>query len=72
VTEQQLRAQVDTLLDDPLDELGDDEDLTFAGLDSIRLMSLITAWRADGHDVTFEALVERPTFAAWRELLEVT
>ena len=61
-----LRATVTDLLDEPV---GDDDDLFDAGLDSIRLMTVVEHLRAGGHDVSFVDLAERPTLAAWAELL---
>jgi bifunctional isochorismate lyase/aryl carrier protein len=61
-----LRATVADLLDEPV---GDDDDLFDAGLDSIRLMTVVEHLRAGGHDVSFVDLAERPTLAAWVDLL---
>jgi bifunctional isochorismate lyase / aryl carrier protein len=66
---QGLREQVADVLAVAPEEVGDHEDLSLLGLDSIRIMSLISTWRATGIDVTFEDLAERPTFAEWAELL---
>lgn len=64
-----LRAALQELADEPLDDLTDDDDLSDAGIDSIRLMGLITQWQQAGLAVTFEELAEEPTIAAWAELL---
>ena len=61
-----VRAAVTPLLDEPV---GDDDDLFDAGLDSIRLMTVVEHLRAGGHDVSFVDLAERPTLTAWAELL---
>ena len=61
-----LRAQVTEVLGEPV---ADDDDLIDAGLDSIRLMTLIERWRADGHEVSFVDLAEQPTIAGWAGLL---
>lgn len=61
-----VRATVAPLLDEPV---GDGDDLFDAGLDSIRLMTVVERLRADGHDVSFVDLAERPTLNAWAELL---
>lgn len=68
-TAEQLRAALQELADEPLDDLADDDDLSDAGIDSIRLMGLITQWQQAGLAVTFEELAEEPTIAAWAELL---
>lgn len=65
----ELRAALQELADEPLDDLADDDDLSDAGIDSIRLMGLITQWQQAGLAVTFEELAEEPTIAAWSELL---
>ncbi|MFE7134430.1 phosphopantetheine-binding protein [Streptomyces sp. NPDC057638] len=50
-------------------EIPADADLLEFGLDSIRLMTLVEKWRADGARIGFVDLAERPTLAAWAELL---
>lgn len=50
-------------------ELQDDDNLLDWGLDSIRIMSLLEAWRRAGLDINFMTLAEQPTLAAWWELL---
>lgn len=69
-TRDELRAALQELADEPLDDLADDDDLSDAGIDSIRLMGLISQWQQAGLGVTFEELAEEPTIAAWAELLE--
>ena len=64
-----VRAALAALADEPLDDFSDDDDLSDAGIDSIRLMGLITEWQRAGLAVTFEELAEEPTIAAWSELL---
>ncbi|MER5874244.1 phosphopantetheine-binding protein [Streptomyces sp. NPDC002044] len=58
----------DVLYTEPCD-VSLEEDLLDQGLDSIRLMSLIEKWRAEGAKVTFVDLAERPTLRQWAELL---
>ncbi|SHH12219.1 phosphopantetheine-binding protein [Streptoalloteichus hindustanus] len=53
---------------EPADIAVDDE-LVDTGLDSVRIMSLVERWRAAGVEVTFVELAERPSLAAWWELL---
>ncbi|WP_371495285.1 phosphopantetheine-binding protein [Kitasatospora sp. NBC_00374] len=65
-----LRADLADLLDEPAEEIGDDDDLRDLGLDSIRLMSLISLWRARGARVEFADLAETtPTVRAWSAYL---
>lgn len=68
-TAQSLRASVAALLGMPAAELAEDENLLYAGLDSIRLMSLVERWRRAGAGVTFVELAEAPTLARWWGLL---
>jgi aryl carrier-like protein len=69
VTPEELRAQVAGLVGMAPEEVDMEEELMLLGLDSIRMMSLITDWRAAGIEVTFEDLAERPTLGEWAELL---
>ncbi|MGW0435668.1 phosphopantetheine-binding protein [Micromonospora sp. NPDC003197] len=66
MTIETLRAQVIEVLGEPV---GDDDNLLDAGLDSIRLMTLVERWRADGREVSFLDLAEDPTIAGWATLL---
>jgi len=67
-----LRAEVAALLEVPAVELLEDENLMYAGLDSIRLMSLLERWRRAGADTTFVELADRPTLAEWWRVLSGT
>jgi bifunctional isochorismate lyase/aryl carrier protein len=69
MTREAVRARLLALTDEPLDDFGDDDDLSDAGIDSIRLMGVISEWQDAGFAVTFEALAEEPTIAAWTALL---
>ncbi|MEV7152919.1 MULTISPECIES: phosphopantetheine-binding protein [unclassified Streptomyces] len=40
-----------------------------AGMDSLRIATLLERWRAAGADVTFVELAERTTFTQWWQLL---
>ncbi|NKI73136.1 isochorismatase [Dickeya sp. CFBP 2040] len=62
-----LRAELLPLLDD--DDISDDDNLLDYGLDSVRIMSLVTRWRQQGHDLDFVALVKNPTLRHWHQLL---
>jgi aryl carrier-like protein len=65
-----LREQIAELLYVEPDELSYEDDLIDAGLDSIRVMTLIERWRKEGMEVGFPDLAERPTIDAWARLLE--
>jgi len=65
-----LQKQLAELLKQPLRAIGFEDNLVDLGLDSIRLMSLLETWRRTGvSEVSFTALAEKPTIAAWAELL---
>ncbi|MCK8676152.1 MULTISPECIES: phosphopantetheine-binding protein [Streptomyces] len=64
-----LRADVAEVLYVEADELADDENVFDQGMDSIRTMTLLESWRADGAEVDFTQLAERPTLSAWAALL---
>lgn len=68
-TAERLRAEIAELLYLDPGELDADENLIEAGLDSIRVMTLIERWKRDGVELSFADLAERPTVAAWAELL---
>ncbi|MEU1280946.1 phosphopantetheine-binding protein [Streptomyces sp. NPDC005805] len=52
------------------DEVEVDESLLDQGLDSIRLMTLVERWRAEGAEIAFVDLAERPTLTEWAALLD--
>lgn len=64
-----LQAEVAQLLQMPASDLRSDDHLLHAGLDSIRLMSLVERWRRGGSSLTFVDLAEKPTLAEWWSLL---
>lgn len=66
---QVLRQQLGELLEQPLQQVGAEENLLDWGLDSIRLMSLVEIWRRRGAEVSFTDLAEQPTLSAWTQLL---
>ncbi|MFI1285651.1 phosphopantetheine-binding protein [Streptomyces sp. NPDC020858] len=69
--ERLVRDVADVLYTEPSD-ISLEEDLLDQGLDSIRLMSLVEKWRAEGATVTFVDLAERPTLRQWADLLTAT
>ncbi|MGV9409851.1 phosphopantetheine-binding protein [Nocardia sp. NPDC003693] len=51
-------------------ELTPETNLLDAGLDSVRIMSLVEKWRADGHaHIDFPTLASDPVLASWFEAL---
>ncbi|GAA4793132.1 phosphopantetheine-binding protein [Streptomyces sanyensis] len=68
-TRERLARDVADVLYVEADEIPVDENLLEQGLDSVRLMTLVERWRADGAEVAFVDLAERPTLAEWAALL---
>ncbi|MEC3914684.1 phosphopantetheine-binding protein [Nocardia sp. CDC160] len=50
-------------------ELDPAADLFAAGLDSVRVLSLVERWRAAGREIGFVDLLDEPTATAWWRLL---
>nr|WP_067541674.1 phosphopantetheine-binding protein [Nocardia crassostreae] len=51
-------------------ELDDETNLLDAGLDSVRIMSLVEKWRADGFEhVDFPSLAAAPVLGSWIDVL---
>ncbi len=65
----ELRQQVGDLLQMTPQDLDDDENLLYAGLDSVRLMHLLECWRRAGASVNFVELAEQPAINNWWRLL---
>ncbi|KQB84798.1 isochorismatase family protein [Corynebacterium lowii] len=66
-----LRALLAELLEEDLTDLDEEGDrLDDWGLDSVRLMTMITRLREQGIDVSFEDVPEDATFAELREIVE--
>ena len=65
----EVRAEVASVLQVTVDEIGPDDNLLDHGLDSIRIMSLVERWRRAGREITFVALAEKPTPAEWWAML---
>jgi bifunctional isochorismate lyase / aryl carrier protein len=68
---EQLKAQVFAFLDDEdIQEFDVDEELVDYGLDSIQIMSLVTKWKAQGVEVSFQELASAATLNGWWELIQ--
>ncbi|MDX3746443.1 phosphopantetheine-binding protein [Streptomyces sp. AK08-02] len=52
------------------DEVDLEESPLDAGLDSLRIVTLVERWQAAGADVSFVDLAERTSFAQWWQLLQ--
>jgi bifunctional isochorismate lyase/aryl carrier protein len=64
-----LSIEVSELLEEPSAAIEPEESLLDRGLDSVRLMVMVDRLQQRGADVTFGDLAERPTLAAWAELV---
>ncbi|MFD9433470.1 phosphopantetheine-binding protein [Streptomyces sp. NPDC060002] len=64
-----FRADLAEYLYQRPDEVDLDEHPLQAGLDSLRIVTLLERWRAAGVDVTFADLAECTSFAQWWQLL---
>ncbi|WP_406129643.1 phosphopantetheine-binding protein [Streptomyces sp. NBC_00989] len=70
LTPDSFRADLAECLFLPPDEIDLEESPLDAGLDSLRIVTLLERWQAAGADVTFIDLAERTSFAQWWQLLE--
>ncbi|MEV7891150.1 phosphopantetheine-binding protein [Streptomyces sp. NPDC002817] len=64
-----FRADLAEFLYQRPDEVDLDDNPLDAGLDSLRIVTLIERWRESGADVTFVELAECASFAQWWHLL---
>ncbi|WP_336085073.1 phosphopantetheine-binding protein [Nocardia sp. SSK8] len=70
MTDEQVIGDVAAVLGVDPAELATDTDLLDAGLDSVRIMSLVEKWRSAGHeDIDFPTLAGDPVLGSWIELL---
>lgn len=63
-----------TLITDIIGEncfLNPEENLFSIGLDSIKIMNLVSILRKEGYDVTFPQFIKNPTIVHWMQLLEL-
>ncbi|MEL7382869.1 isochorismatase [Vibrio campbellii] len=67
-----MRKDVADILDVDLDEVDVDENLIFLGLDSIRVMTLHSRWKALGFNVELAEMVSLHTIKDWWEATQVT
>ncbi|MFB7933899.1 MULTISPECIES: phosphopantetheine-binding protein [Streptomyces] len=67
-----FRADLAELLHQQPHEVDLDENPFHAGLDSLRVVTLIERWRESGVEVTFVDLAECTSFAQWWRLLSVS
>ncbi len=70
LTREDFKKQLLAALDVEEDEFDADENLIDYGLDSVRVMMLVTEWRKLGMEVGFEELAKKPTFNGWWDIIE--
>lgn len=64
-----LLARVAELLNIEVSQIDTDEELMDQGLDSVRLVEIVTFLRREGFEADFADLAEDSSVDAWRELL---
>ena len=69
LTPESLHAAVVAQLGDRAADLGVDDDLIGRGADSLTIIRLATVFRAQGVELSFSDLLDRPTLAAWWQLI---
>jgi len=67
---EEMRRDIAAMIHVEADEIGDDDDLMDAGLDSMRAMNLVLLWQERGIDLDFSELAERPTLHHWWSVAE--
>ncbi|VDC31313.1 phosphopantetheine-binding protein [Pseudogemmobacter humi] len=65
LTLEKMRADIARLIDLDPAEVGDGDHLPDLGLDSLRLMQLVTAWEQDGVKLDFAVFAESATLGEW-------
>lgn len=70
LTRDSMKADIARILMIAVEEIDADENLSYMGLDSIRLMTLLEQWRSKGAHVQFVDLAEQTTLNQWWNLVQ--
>lgn len=70
LTRDSMKADIARILMIAVDEIDADENLSYMGLDSIRLMALVEQWRSKGAQIQFVDLAEKTTLNQWWNLVQ--
>lgn len=66
MTFERMRADIASILDQPISAVQEGVNLLDLGLDSLRIMELAERWsRECGHMIEFASLAEHPEVSAW-------
>lgn len=70
MTNEQLRALIGTYISEEIDTISDDENLIYAGIDSMLMMAIVEDLRTRGILVNFLEFSEQPTIEAWLQKID--